>query len=615
MAAEVEVVFTATDNFTGVLGNFGSIVTGIESAIHLAGEAFGFFKDQALQGLDAIASWERLSATMETLSAKELLATGEFKNMTEALAAAGPKAEELLKWIQELAIKSPFTTEGVANAFRTAEAYGFTADEAKRLTEALIDFASGSGATEGVMNQIALALGQIEAKGKLAGQEVLQLVNAGLPVDQILATAFNKTTAEIVDMREKGLIPAKDAIEAITVYLETNFAGAAERQANTWAGLQSTFVDIKEMGLREFFGGLFDALQPLAVELSNFLQTEGMDKLREWGAMLGQFTADIVSKLPDAIAYIENLKNAFDTGGITAAIDVVFKDFTAQDIVDFTDKLDAMLADAINQGIASGAFKNAGDAFGNLLISLITGGVKSKQSEAAPAIGQALGDFIRGAIGDVYFQHSAQDIASAFARLFLDAVKANFANTVQWTRDVAASIANGLINGLNNVELNITNWVRDHIVTPFKQFLGIASPSTVFFDIGRNIVQGLIDGVSGMWNSFSTFIETKLSNLLSNLSWDNILKVITGQMSVSDLFGSSSGGGSYVPPSPGGFGPGGYVPPTTGGGTGSSLGGQTVTLNFYGTVYMSGVPGAGSYDCPSPIILSSTASGLPSGSF
>ncbi len=270
--SEVRIDVVAHDNFTGVLGNFGSILTGVTSAISLAGDALRAFGGFAMEGLDAIASYERLSASLTSLSASQILQAGAAESMTQAMTMAAPQAEELLKWIQELAIKSPFTSEGVAQAFRMAQAYGFTAEESKRLTQAMIDFTAGTGASEYAMQQIARALGQISATGKLTGGDMLQLVNAGLPVAQILADAFGVTTAEIMAMREKGLIPAKDAIEAITVYLETNFKGAAENQANTWAGLMGTFADLKTMGLREFFGGLADVLQPIAVGFATWLQ-------------------------------------------------------------------------------------------------------------------------------------------------------------------------------------------------------------------------------------------------------------------------------------------------------------------------------------------------------
>ena len=218
----------------------------------------------------------------------KLVMTGQMEQ-ADAMAAAIPKAKELLDWIIKLAIQSPFTQAEVSNSFRLAMAYGFTTDEAKRMTQATIDFASGSGASGEAMGRIALALGQIKAKGKLAGQEVLQLVNAGLPVTEILAKAFHKTTAEIESMRENGLIKAKDAIDAIVASLEEDFGGAAQRQATSWAGLTSTLADIKSVGLREFFTGTFTAIQPyVASFVDAFTNGDLQAKIRDVGVALGE---------------------------------------------------------------------------------------------------------------------------------------------------------------------------------------------------------------------------------------------------------------------------------------------------------------------------------------
>jgi len=259
-----------------------------------------------------------LNITSDGWVAITTTSTSKTLSMGDALQQAGPKAQELLKWIEQLAIKSPFTQEGVAAAFKTAQVYGFTTEEAKRLTGAMIDFASGTGASEGAMNQIALALGQIKAKGKLAGQEVIQLVNAGISVDQILASSFGKSTEEIVNMREAGLIPADDAIEAIVSSLEQDFGGAAERSQNSFAGLISTMSDIKEIGLRDFFSGLFEAVQPFVSQLTDWLQGPGLDKLKEWGDKIGGFTKKIgmigtafVKMGPKSATFQNILKAAF----------------------------------------------------------------------------------------------------------------------------------------------------------------------------------------------------------------------------------------------------------------------------------------------------------------
>src|SRR5690606_30256899 len=112
------------------------------------------------------------------------------------------------------------------------------------------------------MNRVSLALGQMYAQGRLLGGEVRQLTEAGISVDQILSEAFNKPTSEIIQMRTQGLIPANEAIQAIVDSLEKDFSGAAQRQSGTMEGLINSMQDIKGIGLREFFTGTFEAIQP-----------------------------------------------------------------------------------------------------------------------------------------------------------------------------------------------------------------------------------------------------------------------------------------------------------------------------------------------------------------
>lgn len=260
-------------------GQWSAALTELEGRITLAKISAGQYTTE----IDRLKSKDGELATIT----REVI-TGQL-SQAEAMAQAGPKAKELVQWITKLAVLSPFKQEEVAGAFSMAMAYGFTSDEAKRLTTAMINFASGSGASGEVMDRIALALGQIKAKGKLAGQEVLQLVNAGLPVTDILARAFGKTTAEIEQMRSQGLIKADDAIKAIIETLEKDFAGAAEKQATSWAGLVSTLQDIKEVGLREFFTGTFKAIQPYVQKFVDaFTEGDLLDKIRAIGDALGE---------------------------------------------------------------------------------------------------------------------------------------------------------------------------------------------------------------------------------------------------------------------------------------------------------------------------------------
>lgn len=273
------------------LGGLGSIVGGILTAgglVAIGQQIMQLGKD----ALDSYANFERLGMSLQSLVARELVNTGQAENMAGALEMSSGRAQELLGWVQKLAIQSPFTQEGIADSFQQALAYGFTTQEAQRLTQAMVDYAAGSGKSAAVMDRISLALGQIRARGTLAGQEINQLTEAGIPVREILAKAFGVTTAELIKMQEKGLIPADKAIEAITKSLEEDFGGAAKRQAGTFAGLISSLEDIKSVGLRTFFEGTFKSIQPyLQNFVDKFSDPRFMDSLSNAGKRLGDFVA------------------------------------------------------------------------------------------------------------------------------------------------------------------------------------------------------------------------------------------------------------------------------------------------------------------------------------
>ena len=326
MDAKIDQTGLAADKAGGFIQNTLAHALGniLVSAATLAVNALSKIGQELIQigreALTAVADYEKLSMSLQTLSAREMIRAGTATTMAEAMELSGDKAKELLDWIQRLAIESPFTQEGVAVAFRTAMAYGFTSDEAQRLTQAMIDFSAGSGAAEGTMNMVALALGQIKAKGKLAGQEVLQLVNAGLNVRDALlqaGTVAGLTAENFDEMQSKGLIPADLAIQAITETLERDFGGAAKRQAGTFAGLISSLQDIKTVGLREFFSGTFEAVQPL---LDTFVATlsspEFMASLGNLGDAIGEVAALLLSGFSgDLPTILEDVTGFFDRLG------------------------------------------------------------------------------------------------------------------------------------------------------------------------------------------------------------------------------------------------------------------------------------------------------------
>ncbi|RMG92587.1 MAG: hypothetical protein D6706_16655, partial [Chloroflexi bacterium] len=225
-------------------------VSGVTSAI----------RGMAAKAFQAFSSYESLSAAMSSLVAKEVRAVDSTLSMEDAMALASGRVQELLTWIEDLAIKSPFSQTDVAQAFKTALAYGFTTSKAQELATAMINFATATGQSGHVMRQIALALGQIQAKGKLAGQEVLQLVNAGVNVTGVL-----ERMGFSLDDVSKGVVKADAFIAEFIKTMDDDFGGAAERSAETAAGLVNSLEDLREIGLRSLFGpAIKEMMSPLA---------------------------------------------------------------------------------------------------------------------------------------------------------------------------------------------------------------------------------------------------------------------------------------------------------------------------------------------------------------
>ncbi|NLF14541.1 MAG: tape measure protein, partial [Anaerolineaceae bacterium] len=277
--------------FKGTL-SAGLVLGGLHAAANALGSILSGLWNTARQVMGdayaAVRDYEMLALGLRQLTASQIVGAGVTSDMAEALKLAEEPAKRLIGWIEKLAVKSPFTSAEVAAAFRMAEAFGFTEGQARRLTAALTDFSAGAGLSGDYINRIMLNLGQMQAQGKVTSREIRDLAMAGLPVKNILAESFGVTQAKMAEMLEDGAVPVGQALESIVNFLETRFAGAAERTTQTWQGLQSSLQDIQQIDLRELFGGVFEAIRPEAAQIVDFLASdEFRGKLRAVGTALG----------------------------------------------------------------------------------------------------------------------------------------------------------------------------------------------------------------------------------------------------------------------------------------------------------------------------------------
>ena len=133
-------------------------------------------------------------------------------------------------------------------------------------------------------------------------------------------------------------------------------------------------------------------------------------------------------------------------------------------------------------------------------LKLIWEGIWTGIKDAATAIWDALVLTIQGA---------ASTLKDALVTPVVEAKDVIVGMIGEWIQ-VGSDLINGVITGIKNVISNLTSAVGDAIggaVDEAKRRLGIQSPSKVFAEIGRNIVQGLINGIlAGKGNLQSTII-------------------------------------------------------------------------------------------------------------
>ena len=160
-----------------------------------------------------------------TMSAKMEMTKRAF----EVLTGSSSKAQEHLNELEKFAATTPFEFAGLVDASKKLQAYGFSVEAVIPVMNALGDASMAVGLGQEGMDRITLALGQINAKGKVTAEEMRQLAETGIPAWELLASKLGMTTAKAMEMSKKGAISAKDGITALLTGLEERFGGMMDK--------------------------------------------------------------------------------------------------------------------------------------------------------------------------------------------------------------------------------------------------------------------------------------------------------------------------------------------------------------------------------------------------
>lgn len=198
------------------------------------------------------------------------------------------EATTMMQQLQEFAARTPFEFERLIPSTQRLMAFGFEAQRIIPMLRNIGDAVAGLGGGEEMINRVTLALGQMQAKGVVAAQEMMQLTEAGIPAWEYLARALDTDVAGAMKLVEQRTVDAGTAIDAVLAGMERDFGGMMEEQSRTWDGLWSTIHDTWQQIAGELTEpivlGAKGPLEKLVTTLDKTLALirEAKEELRRW---------------------------------------------------------------------------------------------------------------------------------------------------------------------------------------------------------------------------------------------------------------------------------------------------------------------------------------------
>jgi len=289
VAKDVTLLIKLNDQASGKIGKITNSTKRLERAANGAQNSIrrtnkgiretGRAADRASKGVNKLGKAIRgLAAGFGAFQAGKfvIFKTAELERQTkslEVLTGSLGNARSIIKELQQFGAVTPFTSSELIETAKRLKAFGFQTEEVVDVTKRLADVAGATGADLG---GIATAFGQIQAKGRLQGEELLQLQERGVSLQDELQKMYGLTADEFRKALEGGRISADAVNLALQNITDTGgkYANGAIAQSETLAGKFSTLVDGIENIARAIGESISPALKGIigeAITAVNFI--------------------------------------------------------------------------------------------------------------------------------------------------------------------------------------------------------------------------------------------------------------------------------------------------------------------------------------------------------
>lgn len=468
----------------------------------------------------------------------------EFK-----LQGLGHSAEEVDKIMENSLASVKGTAYGLdeaATVAASAVAAGVKPGEDLERTLKLVgDAATISGRD---MNSMGAIFNKVAASGKMTGEELNQLTDAGIPMLQLLGDSLGKTNEEVRDMVSKGKIgfdEFRNAIEqgmsGAALTMGQTFSGALDNTKAAMSRLGKTFMDPFMKGMTPALGTLTDIIDMVAAGTTEGLEEKTKLLSDQLGGMINNVLDTLLPLIENAIPVLEqlltNLLNKLP-GLLDKILPIIIN--LALDLIKALADVLPTLIPVLVEGIVS-AVKGLAEVLPQVIEALIQGLILITQAlaEEAPTLIPVLVDAILEIIpilidnlplfikaGWQLIIGLAQGVLNSIPTLlsYLPKVGSSMINYFKQLPsmfvEIGRNIIKGLWNGIESMTGAVINKVKNlakSILNSMKSALGIHSPSTEFAILGKFSVLGYTEALEGMKSEVQDTIDS-IFNLQPNIN-------------------------------------------------------------------------------------------------
>ena len=264
-------------------------LNGLKNAV-LGAFTFSAIKDFVGSCLDASASVELLKKGLSFQIGEE-------------------QTDKLIKNIQTIGEQSAYDSNDLMNMAKQWVNIGDSADSATQKMKTIVDVGSAYGLTREQIEGANLALTQMQMSGKIGQQDMMQLINAGIPAWQLLSESMGLPVAQLKEMSSKGEL-TQQAIDTLFQSMQTKCQGAT---ANMNGTLSAAFSNLDEV--------VHNTMASIGDIISKAFNVQGVSS--SLSEFVGKFRQDLeyIKNLMSHMSFAEALEKEY--GKVGGLIEIV----------------------------------------------------------------------------------------------------------------------------------------------------------------------------------------------------------------------------------------------------------------------------------------------------